>query len=136
MENSRETLKIAASRSEQDDGRYYEKKLESTINNLEFLFNNSSAVSSDFKGTLEIGFLSYPPSFSIKTFKKRNDEGICIVEIFAHHVGWGDPPVFFLDSKIDNEWFDYFQKQFEAMWDRSKKYKPFMEQLQGREAPN
>ena len=87
MENDSETLKIAASRSEENDKRYYEKKLESTINNLEFLYNNSSSVSSDFKGKLEIGFLSYPPSFSIKIFKKRNNEGICIVEIFAHHVG-------------------------------------------------
>ena len=134
MENNDETLKIATSRSEQDDKKYYEKKLESTINNLEFLFSNSSSVSSDFKGRIEIGFLSYPPSFSIKMFRKRNDDGVCIVEMFAHHVGWGDPPLFLLDSKTDNEWYDYFQKQFEAMWHRSKKYEPIREQAQGQVA--
>lgn len=122
MEKREETLKVAASRSESDDGKYYEKKLEATINNLEFLHTNSSSASPEFKGDIKVGFLSYPPSFGTKVFRKNDQDSVCIIEIFTHHVGWGEPPNFILDSNIDKEWFAYFQSQFEAMWKNSKKY--------------
>lgn len=122
IENNDENLKIATKRAGQEDRKYYKKKLESTIDYLEFLSSNSSAASAEYKGKLDVGFLSYLPSFGVKIFRKRNQQGICIVEIFAHHVGWQDPPIFVLDSKADYEWYDYFQKQFEAVWHQRQKY--------------
>lgn len=122
MEHRDDTLEIAARRSESDDREYYEKKLEATIRNLEFLQSNSSSVSQEYKGVLEVGFLSYPPSFGTKLFRKNSEEGICFIEIFTHHVGWGEPPNFVLESDIDKEWYAYFQNQFEAMWQYSKKH--------------
>ena len=123
MDKNEDTLKIAANRSELNDKIYYEKKLESTSNNLEFLYSNSVSASKEYKGQLKIGFLSFPPSFGIKIFEKNNEEGVSIIELYAHHVGWGEPPIFSLDSKIDTEWYKYFKDQFEAMWKKSKKYK-------------
>lgn len=122
MEYKDNTLEVAASRSESDDRKYYEKKLESTINNLKYLYNNSSLVSTEFKGNLEVGLLGYPPSFGMKFFKKNNEDGLCIVEIFAHHVGWGETPHFILNSNVDHDWYTYFQNQFEAIWENSPKY--------------
>jgi hypothetical protein len=122
MEKRDPALEVAASRSESDERKYYEQKLTATINNLEFLHANSLAVSQEFKGSLDVGFLSYPPSFGIKLFSKSDNESICLIEMFAHHVGWGEPPNFILHSNIDKEWFAYFQNQFEAMWRNSKKY--------------
>ena len=121
MELNDDTLKAASNRSEQDDKQYYKKKLESTILNINYLNNNSHSASSDFKGTIQVGFLPYPPSFGIKIFK-NNEDGVCIVEQFSHHVDWGNPPIFLLDYNNDSEWFNYFQNQFDAMWDYSKKY--------------
>ncbi|MBD3338194.1 MAG: hypothetical protein GF353_03760 [Candidatus Lokiarchaeota archaeon] len=123
MELNDETLKVASRRSEEDDEPYYKKKLDSAIHNLEYLYNNSSIVSSEYKGKIEIGFLNYPPSFGMKIFKKNEQEGISQIEIYPHHVGWGEPPIFSLNSETDDEWYSYFQEQFDAMWGNKEQYK-------------
>ena len=114
-------LRVAANRSELDDRPYYENKLESTIHNLKILHRYASTDSQ--KANLRVGFMSYPPSFGIKLFHKEgSNEEVCIVELFAHHVGWGKPPIFSLDKRDESEWFGYFQRQFEAMWQNSSEF--------------
>lgn len=121
MGREENVLKIAANRSELDDRPYYENKLQSTIHNLKIL--NRYASSHSQKVNLRVGFMSYPPSFGIKLFHNEGGvKGSCIVELFAHHVGWGKPPIFSLDKRDDSEWFGYFQRQFEAMWQKSTEF--------------
>jgi len=122
MENSESSLMFAAGRSESDDSKFYENKLKQTVHNLEFIHGHSKPDYPDSTGTLEVGFLPYPPSFAIKMFRKSSDDGVCHIEIFAHHVGWGEPPHFVLQDDVDEKWFKYFRNQFEAMWENSKKH--------------
>lgn len=118
IENTSDALQMAANRSELSDYAYYEKKLESSLHNINYLISNFN----NNKGSIEVGYLKYPPSFGIKIFEKGQNIGNCLIEIYAHHVDWGDSPNFTLDKEIDKEWYNYFKRQFEAMWENRNKF--------------
>lgn len=118
MENTDENLKTASNRSEEDDKLYYKKKIESTLHNIRYL---NAQTTSDNGGKLEVGFLAYPPSIGIQIFEKGGNDRTCTIEMYSHHIGWGEPPNFTLERKNDEKWYDYFVKQYEAMWEKSKR---------------
>ncbi len=120
METSEENLKTASNRSEVDDQLYYQKKLDSTRHNIRYLSSNTKE-HSEHSGILEVGLLAYPPSIGIQKFEAEGTVGSCIIEMYSHHIGWGEPPNFTLSSGKDEKWYRYFSNQFEAMWDKSKK---------------
>lgn len=120
MESSEENLKTASSRSEEDDRLYYQKKLDSTMHSISYL-NHKTQNKLEYKGILKVGLLAYPPSIGIQNFEDEKDHKKCAVEMYSHHIGWGEPPNFTLSNRLDNEWYSYFTKQFDAMWDKSRK---------------
>ena len=121
MEKDPLLVNIAAARSESNDFNYYDKKLEMTFQNVRYLSEYANSTLKLSNDSFEVRLLQYPPSFSILRFENK-DTGNLTVEIYSHHVGWGEPPVFSLDKKTDAQWYKYFHLQFEAMWERAKKY--------------
>lgn len=122
IDRDAELFKIAGARSEGNDTVYYEKKLEMTFQNLSYLINFATTqLSIDF---FQVRVLKFPPSFALTIFNYKDEKSKLFVEIYPHHVGWGDPPTFSLDKAIDAKWHAYFEEQFEAMWERGTEYKP------------
>lgn len=123
MTKNIEVVKIAAARSEGDDVNYYLKKLEMTFQNVDYLQKYATNTLKLSSNAFQVKLLKYPPSCGMLNFKNK-DSGILQIEMYAHHVGWGEPPIFTLDRKLDVEWYNYFQHQFDAMWERAEKYEP------------
>lgn len=122
IENTDENLFISAQRSEGIDTEYYKKKILSTFHNLNYLKESTTgSPDSNNTGKLQIRLLPYPPSFGLKLFEEE-DKGVCVVEIYPHHVGWGSPPNFTLGKETDSDWYVYFRQQYEAMWSRGKDF--------------
>lgn len=122
MKNVDENLKFASNRSEDDNSKtYYENKLNATMHNIKYLNTNTKNFSKKYSGQLLVGVLLYPPSIGIQIFENNHQNRTCIIEMYAHHVGWGESPHFTLDSDKDSNWYTYFEKQFDAMWEKSEK---------------
>jgi hypothetical protein len=122
----RETLQGAAKRSESGSVAYYQKRLESSLDDIEYLYKNLQ----DYKdtnnkpGNLSVGFLPYTPSFGIIGSQSVNNNRVLIIEMYPHHKGYDKPPNFILTPENDGYWFDYFQSQFEEMWKKTKPWQP------------
>lgn len=67
------------------------------------------------KGTLEIGFLPFVPSFGITLTDADKTEGRGWIEIY-HHNSTEQSPSFEITSKSDVYWFRFFTEQFDLMW--------------------
>lgn len=124
-----QTLKAAAERSESGSVDYYRRRLEASLNDIEYLYTNWQ----DYKrttpekiGTLEVRLLPYTPSFGILNFTSANNDAIAIVEMYPHHKGYDLPPNFYLSKEKDPDWYNYFTIQFEEMWKRTSPWQPGM----------
>jgi hypothetical protein len=71
-----------------------------------------------------VRLLLYAPSFSILSFDADRPSGAVFVEVYPHHIGFGSPPIFSLTPQEDGEWFSYFVRQFEAMWQAATPWQP------------
>lgn len=67
------------------------------------------------KGTLEIGFLPFVPSFGITLIDANKTEGRGWIEIY-HHNSTEPSPSFEVTSKNDVYWLRFFAEQFDLMW--------------------
>lgn len=123
-QNSSTALNAAQERSEIPSTGYYRSKLDTTLQDLSYLQQIQDK--SVQKGSLEIRLISYPPSFALYSFDAGRPSAQLFVEIYPHITGWGETPVFNLIPGRDGKWYEYFTKQFEAMWERASKweYKP------------
>ncbi len=120
MEDTSDALKMAALRSEVKDSNYFKRKLSTSHQDLEYLMGVCE--NSNPKGKLEIKTIPYPASFGIRIFDAEEKGKLAIIEIYSHHVDWGKPPVFTVDNSFDEEWFQFFKRQFDAMWKEGKDY--------------
>jgi hypothetical protein len=118
---------ISSLRSE-DEGNteYYKKRLNVVFGDFEFLNKTiqDSKNNNQNIGKFEVRLLPYPPSFAINRFTNKNGEKELIIEIYAHKVGYDAPPMFKLNSINDKKWFEYFSKQYDAMWEKAIPWKP------------
>jgi hypothetical protein len=122
-----ETLGGAAKRSESGSVDYYRRRLEASLNDIEYLHKNwqdYQQSSGDKVGNLAIGLLPYTPSFGILSFDSGDSDRVVIVEMYPHHRGYDTPPVFYLTPEKDSIWYDYFTMQFEEMWRRTTPWQP------------
>lgn len=119
-------LTTAGSRSEEPSSSYYRAKLDTTFQDLAYLYQVQTKPGQTAKGSIEARLLSYPPSFAVYSFDTGRASARLIVEIYPHITGWGDPPIFDLLPGRDGKWYAYFATQFEYMWERATKwtYKP------------
>ncbi len=124
-----ETLSGAAKRSETGSVDYYRRRLEASLNDIEYLYKNWQEYrqSSDSEtGNLAVGLLPYTPSFGMLGFDSGDSNRVMIVEMYPHHKGYDSPPNFYLTQEKDGVWYDYFTTQFEEMWERTTSWQPGM----------
>ena len=121
-------LGTAEARSEIPSTGYYRSKLDATFQDLSYLQQVQSK--SATKGSLEVRLISFPPSFALYSFDANRPSAQLVVEMYPHITGWEKTPVFHLTPgpvfnlmpMSDGQWYEYFVKQFEAMWERSSKW--------------
>ena len=89
---------------------YYSDRITNTSALLRIVGNTAKP-----KGTLEIGYLPFVPSFGITIIDSNKPEGRGWVEIY-HHNSTDPSPSFELTSKNDSYWFRFFLEQFDLMW--------------------
>lgn len=117
-------LDMTASRSENTESvSYYSQRLELTIKDIRYLMsvleeNKRISPQNNTMGSLEIRFIPYAPSFRIDRFRGMKDE-VLFVEIYPHQMGQFNPPIFSLTPDKDGEWYVYFSKQFDNMWEKA-----------------
>ncbi|MDX2216021.1 MAG: hypothetical protein SFY66_22340 [Oculatellaceae cyanobacterium bins.114] len=117
-------LKMSDLRSEDPSGEYYRQKLETTLQDLEYLHNHQTRLGADAKGKFEVRLLQFAPSFGFFSFDTHHSNGIVIIEMYPHVSGWGAEPCFDLTPKRDGGWYGYFVDQFEQMWKGAKSWQP------------
>ena len=118
--DSSTALSTAEARSEIPSIGYYRSKLATTLQDLNYLQQIQDK--SVPKGNIEIRLVSYPPSFALYSFDAGRPSAQLFVEIYPHITGWGETPVFNLMPGRDGKWYEYFTKQFEAMWERASRW--------------
>lgn len=81
------------------------------------------AKTSDSKGSVELGFLPYIPSFGLTLIDPDQAHGVCYVELYQHRSA--EPhPTFEIRAIDDPHWYRYFRGQFDRLWE-SCRYKTF-----------
>ncbi|MCC6298322.1 MAG: hypothetical protein IT314_03420 [Anaerolineales bacterium] len=81
------------------------------------------AKTSNSKGTVELGYLPYVPSFGITLIDPDQAHGTCFVELYQHRSA--EPhPTFEVRATDDPHWYKFFQGQFDRLWE-SCRYKTF-----------
>lgn len=68
------------------------------------------------KGTIEVGYLPYIPSFGFAMIEPDEQSGSCFVELY-HHKSAKPNPTFFLRCSSDPDWYRFFREQFEVLWE-------------------
>jgi hypothetical protein len=58
------------------------------------------------------------------SFDRDRSGGHLFVEMFVHGSGYGSFPAFSLTPQQDGEWYSYFVKQFEEIWNLATPWKP------------
>lgn len=90
---------------------HWRKRLESTESLV-----NLIAKTSDATGRLALGHLPYLPSYGLVMVDPDTDHGVIVVELY-HHRSSEDNPTFELRPARDREWYDFFRRQFDLMWE-------------------
>ncbi len=67
------------------------------------------------KGSLEIGYLPFIPSFGLIFVNPASEHGFCAVEIY-HHKTDKPEPAFDIDKSDDSVWFEFFLEQYNLLW--------------------
>jgi hypothetical protein len=123
-------LQMSAARSgslEDEDVEYFRKRLETTFNDLEYLYKSwleyQKLDSTLKKGSLSVRLIPYSPSFGIISFDANRSNGILFVELYPHY-SYGTQPTFDLTFQRDGEWYKHFVEQFEQMWKDAKPWTP------------
>lgn len=81
------------------------------------------AKTSNSKGTVEMGYLPYVPSFGMTLIDPDQAHGVCFVELYQHRSA--EPhPTFEVRATDDPYWFKFFQGQFDRLWE-SCRHKTF-----------
>lgn len=121
-------LQMAMSRSENTDSiNYFKKRLETTLNDVEYMHKNLSEKRAEGRadlGTFQVKLMDYAPSFGIISFDSHRSNATMYVEIYPHHSGYGNPPKFSLTKHGDSEWHKYYSDQFEYMWSYAEDWSP------------
>ena len=95
----------------QSGPEYWRIRLDSTKSLLDVI-----AKMPEVKGTLSLGLLPYIPSYGLIMIDPDTDHGVIAVELY-HHRSSDDNPTFELRANRDGDWYKFFRKQFDLMWE-------------------
>jgi hypothetical protein len=93
---------------------FYESRIRPTIDLLRIL--NSVAGTN---GSLELRLLPYVPSFGIIAIDPAEADGVIYVEVYRHK-SLGENALFKLEHERDQRWYDYFLRQYTALWESAR----------------
>jgi len=80
------------------------------------LMNLAEIAKSTATKKLEIRVIDYIPPWAIISIDPHLPTGYMRIRLNAIHIPGKTRPAFGLSKKIDKEWFDYFNHQFEMVW--------------------
>lgn len=89
---------------------WWRSRIQQTVEHIEDIPNGDVQ-----NGSIEIGFLSYFPSFGMWLIDPDEPQGQIIVEIY-HHRSSELNPTFRLRASQDTYWYSFFRHQFELFW--------------------
>lgn len=125
IDGKEESLRASARRSETDSISYFKKRHAATLENINYLLKFANSLEEDLKGSFEVKTLTFPSTSGIEVFVNEEiDFGRIKVEIYPQFQGWENPPIFTVDKYSDANWFEHFDGQFEAIWERALPYNP------------
>jgi len=90
---------------------FFTDLLRPTIDRLCSLADSASSLS-----TLELGLLAFIPSFGLILIDPDSPHGRIIVEIYQHKSS-AFHPTFELRARRDKQWYQFFRKQFDLLWE-------------------
>jgi len=90
---------------------HWRKRLDSTESLLDVV-----ATAPEVRGALSLGHLPYLPSYGIIMVDPDTDHGVILIELY-HHRSSEDNPTFELRAGRDGEWYKFFRRQFDLMWE-------------------
>lgn len=67
-------------------------------------------------GLLEIGYLPFTPAFGMIFIDPGAENGVGVVEIY-HHKSTDHNATFALSAAEDEQWFQFFYRQYELLWE-------------------
>lgn len=71
-----------------------------------------------FKGKIEVRFLTFSPGFSLVLIDPNERKGVVIPELYGFRNDETGKRMHIEITRQDSEyWFDYWEKQFDAMWE-------------------
>lgn len=122
-------VEMSAQRSmNPQDLDYYRIHLDSSMRELAYLYKseqeNKNFQKRGASGKISIRLLPYAPSFGLISIDAGQKDGIIFGEIYPHRLGFEHQPTFDLTPERDQDWYDYFVKQFEQMWESAKPWDP------------
>lgn len=65
---------------------------------------------------VQLRLIDFVPPFRLYIFPKAEGTGVVYVEIYSYRAPFGSVPKFRVSKQQNPEWYEYFVKQFEAMW--------------------
>ncbi len=111
-------LEIASKRFfKHQDVNKVKREIEHALDNFETLFEQCKN-----KENYAIGLFSAMPPYGIWLIDAESPKAEIWVELYSFQED--EEPAFQLLPSRDGKWFDFFQKQFELMWQSSEKWKP------------
>ncbi len=96
-----------------EDG-FYESRVKPTVDLLQILNSLTGE-----KGSLELRFLPYVPSFGIIAVDPTEAGGVIYVEIHRHR-SLEENAAFKLERERDQRWYDYFLHQYNVLWESAR----------------
>jgi hypothetical protein len=84
---------------------------------LQFMekFINEIAQTPNNNGSIEIGYLPFPPAYGLIMINPNESQGFCLVDIY-HHKSQVANATFRLNSSDDEDWHNFFRQQYETLW--------------------
>lgn len=122
-EASDEVLRQISSRSWRETPvEFYKMRIESSIMQIKVIGDRVKEKSPNSYGNLEIGSLPFVPSFGMTMADAHKQKGKVFIELY-HHLKPQPPRNFlFQKDKARND-FEFYEGQFNAMWEASNRVK-------------
>ena len=116
-------IEMSAARSElPGDHEHFRKRLLNSYGNLKYLYEQAHSAKEEDR--LEIRTIPFAPNFGIYSFVTRKNDSFSFIEAYPHKSGFGKQPWFRIVEADDAEWYLFYQRQFQDLWDISHPWSP------------
>lgn len=72
------------------------------------------------KSRIQLSLINFVPSFSLFVFPKEANNGIIFIENYCFKSQQGSIPKFFIEERMQPEWYEHFYDQFLFIWKYAK----------------